>query len=171
MPRRTHSICLATVSLFVLLAGCGGAAPSADEPRAASAELTTPAAFLERLRELVRAEDYDGVRALVVDYTDPNGRSVPDEIVDGIRDRRELHDYAFSPEGLDAAIARADDFAPPTEELAGVLSQGFGGLDPRLADPSAYLVLDAQVAAIVLARIDGQLRLVFWEDLPALARH
>lgn len=140
------------------------------EPAAATADLTTPAAFLERLRELVRAEDYDGVRALVVDYRDPEGRSVPDRVVDGIRERSELHDFAFSLEGLDAAIARADDFAPPDAEMSSGLAQTFGELDPRLVDPSAYLVLDAQVAAILLVRVDGQLRLVFWEDLPALAR-
>lgn len=163
--------------LALTLLACGPSTPDAEEPDdvveaepPATPGPTTPRALLEAIRDRVASGEVDRVRELVLDYAAPGGRQAADLVIEGIRTEDDSGDFAFSMEALEAAIERADEIAPPSEELAARLAGSFGRLDPRLADASRLRVFDAPetTAHILMVEVDGEMRLVFWESLTSL---
>ncbi|MEM9194078.1 MAG: hypothetical protein AAGF12_33195 [Myxococcota bacterium] len=196
IERSLANLRIAFLSLAAV--ACGGAQGSASEPAvhsenespddtatedttdegavaeaAASSSESSPATVRELLVAIdthVRAGDMDSVRALVLDFTGPQGRPVAEEVIEGIEAGRVTGDWSFSLPALQIAIDRADEFRAPNEALGEQLTSTFGRLDARLAEASRFRVFEGgQGTHILLVQLEsGAIRLVFWEGLAAL---
>jgi hypothetical protein len=118
------------------------------------------------IRDRVQSGAVDSVAEVVLDYEAHSGdtRAL---VVEGIRTGAASGDWSFSLEGLEALIARADEFGPPPEMLAAAIMQAGEDADPRLTDPAKYRVFSdpRSMALVMLVEADGQLWLSFWENV------
>lgn len=84
------------------------------------------------------------------------------------RSRNVSGDFAFSPAALESLTERAGEFVVAGDDTPG--ARRFTRLDPQLSNVGSLRVLVAERAFVVLFAGDEGLKLVFWENVTALAQ-
>lgn len=135
-------------------------------------EKTEPEYVLREILRLAREENYEGIRKFLYDW-EVNGKSVPDLILEGIRERKQSYDFAYSHEALSLIINyRINETQPMPEKIFKYFAREkvMDDLDDYLRDlilndPGKFKVFEHKEAFVLLVQVNGTHKLVFWEHL------
>lgn len=187
MRRRMHSTqtggCAArrfvfpkTFKLVYLAALCGAALVSCSQGEGPSTP--TPKHLFESIRTYADEGRYDEIGRLMVGLSYRGEESIP-AALENIRTEAypSNGDFAFSRAGLQALIDRhLGGFTPVDAKTREQMTKAPGyaackQLQQALVqDPEGVQILAIRGVHVLIARIDGNFRLIFWEHLPRLAK-
>lgn len=161
-----------TAALGAILVGTlGGCDPEPSSDQQQSRGPQTPEALLRRIRAAARNEDHQALKDLI--YPDPVRQEM---LIDGIRNRKETGDAAYS----DAAMAslltdHLDKLEPISDQLRRrMFSETMYGRDPKLREiatrrPGDISMMEHREARILMVKTDKGQQLLWWENLTNLA--
>ncbi len=164
-----------TLKLVCLAAWCEAALVSCSQSEGPSAP--TPKHLFESIRTYAAEGRYDEIDRLMLGLSFKGEESTL-VAVENIRTEAypSNGDFAFSRAGLQALIDRhLDGFAPVDAKTRERMTNapGYAACKPlqqALAeDPEGVQILAVRGVNVLIARIDGNFRLIFWEHLPRLA--
>ena len=102
---------------------------------------------------------------------------IPAQIIDGIKRQKPIGDFSYSHEALALIIEKhADTFVPfPKAEKSvrealgrGVFSRDAALMQMAEERPDDILIFDRLLVHMVLVKVEGRWKLLFWENLPAI---
>jgi hypothetical protein len=154
-----------------------GTAPAAKDPPAAD---SSPKAALEAILSLAKQEQYEAIREHVyplVDASRGERGDIPKQIIDGIKRQKPIGDFAYSHEALALIIEKHMDVFVPLPKakktVQEALRRGVFASDAALKQmaeerPNDILIFDRLLVHMVLVKVEGKWKLLFWENLPAI---
>lgn len=142
-----------------------------------SAKIDTPEELMKAIQKLALAKDYQGLKNHIYPLFIVE-KDVRAGIIDGIRNNLEFNDFAYSDAAMTEIIkSHLDKFKPLPKKLLDDMFLGRRGIkDPKLkqiarTNPQDIIFFEyGQDAHMILAKIDGELKLLFWEDITAVTR-
>jgi hypothetical protein len=132
-----------------------------------------PADLLKKIHALSLQKDYEQIEQLIYPYRDGCKQAVA-----GIRDGDTSSDWAYSNESLGELIDNyLDKFTPIPDELllklfikGGDWSDDIQLVNLAKTQPQNFTIFDYKDVHILIVKVEGEQKLLFWENLTNLAR-
>jgi hypothetical protein len=102
---------------------------------------------------------------------------IPRQVIDGIRRQKPVGDFAYSHEALTLVIEKHMDvfvpFPKAEKNVRDALHRGVFSRDAalqRIAEerPDDILIFDRMLVHMVMVKVEGKWKLLFWENLPTI---
>jgi len=137
---------------------------------ACAKKITTATAFFKEFQQAAVQKDEKKLRQLTVSYTLKKPKiDLQDAIVLGIQQERPIQDFAYSDAALSILVNdHLDKFEPIDAATFIEVQEEFGFAEHpsfKKLTKDDILVFDYNDVYIILFKIDGSLKLFFWEDL------
>lgn len=152
--------------LLIGIAGCGSDAQKAQEEN-------TPAGLFKKIYALAQEEDYEKLQECIFPHSE---QDLPDMMLQGIKEQKGRGDAAYSHKALKFLIDNHLDKLKPAAGafLESCMPDGDFGGDERIAKiaktrPQDITMFDFEQVHILIIKLEGEHKLVFWERLPILS--
>ena len=137
--------------------------------------IDTPEKLLKKIYELAKAKKYDELKKHIAAYK-LDGTDIQAEIINGIKAKTELYDFAYSDEAMALLVNKHLDKITPIEKkfidaLTSLKNKDIKILkDIALKNPNDIKSFSHKHANIIMVKINGEYKLWFWENLNNLLR-
>ena len=166
--------------ILLLLIGIAGCGPDAETEKTKTSTANTdtpkentPAGLLKKIYALAQKEDYEKLQECIFPHSE---QDLPDMMLQGIKEQKGRGDAAYSHKALKLLI---DDHLDKLKPAAGAFLEScmpdgdFGG-DERIAKiaktrPQDITMFDFEQVHILIIKLEGEHKLVFWENLTNLS--
>ena len=134
-------------------------------------KVDTPDILLQKIYNLSSKKKYDELKECIYPFQ-ARGINLQEEIINGIKGETKNPDFEYSDEALALIISEHLERIKPIDDelLQKIFIDGEYGKDEKLNsiaknNPENIKIFDYKGVHILMAKIDSEYKLLFWEDL------